>query len=84
MNAATPNVTTPTTIRSSVVTPRMLPNRAASKLRVKLRVLLISATPTANEAVVTIPIAASAPIRRRRAVALIASADRNPQSPAAR
>ena len=84
MKAATATVTTATTIRSTVVTPRMLPNRAASKFRVKLRVLLIRATPTAKEAVVTIPIAASAPIRRRRAVALIASADRKPHSPAAR
>ena len=37
------------------VTARMLPNNAASKLRVKLRVLLMSATPSANEAVVIDP-----------------------------
>ena len=66
------------------MTPRMLPNSAASKLRVKLRVLLMSATPTAKLAVVTMPIAASAPIRRRRATALMSSAAANPQSPAAR
>jgi hypothetical protein len=82
MNAATPIVTTATTMRSSVVTPRMLPNNAASKFRVKLRVLLISATPIAKLAVVMIPIAASAPIRRRRAAALMRSAEKNPHSPA--
>ena len=84
MKAATPTVTSATTSRSSGVTPRMLPNSAASKLRVKLRVLLISATPIAKLAVVTMPIAASAPIRRRRAVALMSSAERKPQSPAPR
>ena len=55
---------------SVVVTPRMLPKSAASKLRVKSAVRLISATPSANEAVVTMPIAASAadvpPPRRSR------------------
>ena len=55
-------VTTNTTARSAGVTPRMLPNRAASKLVVKLRVLLMSATPSAKLAVVMMPMAASAPI----------------------
>jgi hypothetical protein len=44
----------------------MLPKSAASKSRVKERVLEMRATPRANEAVVTIPIAASAPMPRLR------------------
>ena len=81
MNTATATVTAPTTSRSIGVTPRMLPNSAASKFRVKLRVLLIRATPTAKLAVVTMPIAASAPMRRRRATALMSNADDEPPEP---
>ena len=63
-----------------MVTPRMLPNRAASKLRVKVLKRLISAMPTAKLAVVTMPMAASAPIIRLRVVILMRSADTKPQT----
>ena len=42
-------------IKSLFVIPRMLPNNAASKLRVKVLNRLINATPRAKLAVVTIP-----------------------------
>jgi len=82
MKRATRPVTIATAIRSVGVTPSTLPKSAASKFRVKLRVLLIRATPMAKLAVVTIPIAASAPIFLRRAVALMSSAERKPHRPA--
>jgi hypothetical protein len=53
-------------------------------LVVKLRVCEMSATPSAKLAVVTMPMAASAPMRRDRATALMMSADRKPQVPAPR
>ena len=54
------NVTAPIINKSSVVTPRIFPNRTASRFLVNLLIRLISATPRAKLAVVTIPIAASA------------------------
>ena len=62
----------------------MFPNSAASRFTENRFTLLISATPTANEAVVTTPIAASAPILRRLATPLIRRADAIPQRPAKR
>jgi hypothetical protein len=47
--------------RSRTVMPRMLPNSAASMLRVNLRYVETIATPRAKLEVVTTPIAASAP-----------------------
>ena len=58
----------------------MLPNSAASKLRVKVLKRLMSAMPRAKLAVVTMPIAASAPIVRFRVVMLMRSAERNPHT----
>ena len=77
-------VTATTAIRSVFDTPRMLPNRAASKLRVKDPLRLISATPRAKLEVVTMPMAASAPMVRRRVIRLISSAETKPQTLAPR
>ena len=82
--SATAAVTPAIRMMSPRVTPRMLPKSAASKSRVKLRPREISATPKAKLAVVMMPIAASPPIRRRRAVASISSAERKPHNPAPR
>ena len=60
----------------------MLPNSAASKLGPRLPKTVSSATPSAKEAVVMTPIAASAPMRWARATRLIASAEAKPQMPA--
>jgi hypothetical protein len=60
----------------------MLPNSSASKDGPLLPKRVSSATPSAKDAVVTTPIAASAPMRRLRATALMASADASPHSPA--
>ena len=67
-----------------MATPLMLPNSSASKAGPLLPKRVSSATPSAKDAVVTTPIAASAPMRRLRATALMASADASPQSPAPR
>ena len=71
-------VTTIIAIRSVSVIPKIFPNNAASKLRVKLLNLLIKATPRAKLAVVTIPIAASALIPRFLVVRFINSAEIKP------
>ena len=72
-------MTTITIARRSVsVTPSMFPNKAASKLRVKLLKRLMIATPRAKLAVVIIPIAASVPILFFRVVNVINSAERKP------
>ena len=78
------NAVTPARIHTSVVTPRMLPNSAASKLGPLLPKTVSRATPSANDAVVMTPMAASAPIRRRRVTLLMASADASPHTPAPR
>ena len=65
-------------------TPRMLPNRAASKLGPRRPNTANRARPSANDAVVITPIAASAPIARRRVTPLISSADARPHTPAPR
>ena len=75
---STAAVTATMAIKSPPPTPRMLPNRAASKLRVKVLNRLIRAMPRAKLAVVTMPMAASAPIFRLRVVRVISKADRNP------
>ena len=62
----------------------MLPNSAASKLPPSPSKNANSAKPSANEAVVITPIAASEPITRRRVTPLIMSADATPQAPAPR
>ena len=62
----------------------MLPNSRLSNAGPLLPNFVSSATPSANDAVVTTPIAASAPMRCRRVTALIASADARPQRPAPR
>ena len=72
-------LTATTAKRSLSLTARTLPNRAASKLRVKPLNLLIRATPRAKLEVVTIPMAASAPMLRLRAARLISIADTKPQ-----
>ena len=66
--------------RSADATPMMLPNSSASKDGPVVPNRVSSATPSANDAVVMTPIAASAPIRRLRATALMASAEASPQS----
>ena len=53
--------------------------RAASKLRVKVRWVLMMAMPRAKLAVVMMPIAASAPMTRFRVVREMRRADRKPQ-----
>ena len=63
-------------------TPLMLPNSSASNAGPLVPKRVSSATPRANDEVVTTPIAASAPIRRLRATALMSSADPRPQAPA--
>ena len=63
---------------SASVTPRTLPNRAASKFLVKLPMTEMIAIPIAKLADVTTPIAASAPIVFRRATFWISNADANP------
>ncbi len=60
----------------------MLPNSSASNDGPLLPNLVSSATPSAKDAVVTTPIAASAPMRGVRATALMASAEASPQAPA--
>ena len=67
-------------IKSLFVIPRMLPNNAASKLRVKVLNRLINATPRAKLAVVTIPIAASALIRLFLAARFISIAETKPHT----
>jgi hypothetical protein len=62
----------------------MLPNSAASKLGPLLPNLVSRATPRANDAVVMTPMAASAPILRRRVTDVMANADARPQTPAPR
>ena len=65
--------------RSPWLTPKILPNNAASKLRVNVLNRLMRAIPRAKLAVVMIPIAASVPILRLRVVKVIRRADKNPQ-----
>ncbi len=60
----------------------MLPNSRASNAGPLVPNRVSRATPSANDAVVTTPIAASAPIRRLRVTALMASAEARPHSPA--
>ena len=60
----------------------MLPNSAASKLGPLLPNTVSSTTPSANDAVVITPMAASAPIRRLRVTRLMDNADASPQTPA--
>jgi hypothetical protein len=60
----------------------MLPNSAASKLAPLLPNFVSRATPSAKEAVVMTPIAASAPILRRRVTDVMARAEASPQTPA--
>ncbi len=60
----------------------MLPNSAASKLRPLVPNSANSARPSANDAVVMTPIAASEPMIRRRVTALIMSAETTPHTPA--
>ena len=75
---AATSVTATMAHRSACVIPSMLPNSAASKLRVKFLNLLMSATPSAKLDVVTMPIAASALMLRLRAARFISIADTNP------
>ena len=82
MSAAATMQTTNIAMTSSVPTPRMLPNRAASKLRPFVPKSANNASPSANDAVVMTPIAASDPITRRRVTPLIMSADATPHTPA--
>ncbi|CAB4323657.1 unannotated protein [freshwater metagenome] len=80
-------VSTPThatAMTSSVVTPRMDPNRTASIDRFACPKTFESARPSANDAVVITPMAASAPIFPRRATRPIMSAERRPHIPAPR
>ena len=72
-------VTTAIASKSPSVTPRMLPKRAASKLRVKVLNRLIRAIPKAKLAVVIMPMAASEPIVFLRVVSVISRAEMNPQ-----
>ena len=65
-------------------TPRMLPNRAASKLRPRRPKMANRARPRAKEAVVITPMAASAPMTRRRVTRLIMRPDATPHTPAPR
>lgn len=65
-----------------LVMPRMLPKSAWSNAGPLVPNLLKSATPRANDAVVTTPMAASAPMRLRRATVVMAMADAMPHSPA--
>ena len=60
----------------------MLPNSSGSNAGPLLPKRVSSATPSANDAVVTTPIAASAPIRRLRVTALMARAEASPHTPA--
>ncbi len=64
------------------VIPRMLPKSALSNAGPEEPNLLNRATPRANDAVVTTPMAASAPKRLRRATAVMAMAEAMPHSPA--
>ena len=64
--------------RSVCLIPRMLPDGAASKSRVKFLFLLMSATPSAKLEVVTIPMAACAPMLRQCVVRFIITAESNP------
>ena len=84
MTATAPTPTAATTSTSVELTPRMLPKSAASKLRPLRPKSANSASPSAKEAVVMTPMAASAPIRRPRVTALIISAEATPQMPAPR
>jgi hypothetical protein len=73
---------TPASTQMSVmVTPRTLPKKAASKFCVKRRFRLIRAMPRAYDAVVTMPMAASAPTRRFRDTPVIISAESAPHRP---
>ena len=74
------NVTKITAIRSALVIPSTLPNKAASKPRVKVLNLLIMAIPRAKLAVVIIPMAASAPIVFFLVAKLIRAAEMNPHT----
>ena len=74
------NVTKITAIRSALVIPSTLPNKAASKPRVKVLNLLIMAIPRAKLAVVIIHMAASAPIVFFLVAKLISTADMNPHT----
>ena len=65
--------------RSPSVTPSILPNRAASKSLVKVLKRLMRAMPNARLAVVTMPMAASAPMRAFRVVRVMSMAERKPQ-----
>jgi hypothetical protein len=60
----------------------MLPKSAASKFWPRRPNRAKRANPSANDAVVITPMAASAPITRRRVTPLIISAEATPQAPA--
>ena len=82
MTTAVPIATTETATMSAVSTPNTEPNNTASMLFFACPYLFSSAKPSANDAVVTTPIAASAPISRRRAIRPMMIPDATPQIPA--
>ena len=65
-----------------VLMPRMLPNRAFSNAGPLVPNLANSATPSANDAIVMTPIAASAPTRLFFTTTVIARAEPMPHRPA--
>ena len=67
-------------MRSALVIPSTLPNKAASNPRVNVLNLLMIAIPSAKLAVVIIPIAASAPMVCFLVAKLIRRAEMNPQT----
>ena len=82
MITAAHTATTLTATMSTVSTPRTEPNRTASMLFLAWPYLFSKASPRANDAVVTTPMAASAPIRRRRAMRPMMTPEAMPQMPA--
>ena len=77
-------LTSSTTTTSSGATPSTFPQSSDSKFTTKLRCIEIRMMPIAKLAEVIAPIAASAPIERRRATRLMNSAATSPQAPAPR
>ena len=84
MNSAAPIDTATISQTSAKVTPRTLPKSRASAFWPGDPYSCTRARPSANDAVVTTPIAASEPIGRRRTIPPIANAVMTPQAPAPR
>ena len=82
MTASAMSATTDTATMSATLTPSTLPNNTASMLFDAWPYRFMSAKPSAKDAVVTTPIAASAPNTRRRATRAINTPETIPQMPA--